>query len=50
MQRRKLIAALAVTSVVSGMTFAQDNSRPLRIVVPFPPGGPSAWPRCPPTA
>ena len=39
MQRRKLIAALAVTSVVSGMTFAQDNSRPLRIVVPFPPGG-----------
>ena len=39
MQRRKLIAALAVTSVVSGMTFAQDNSRSLRVVVLFPPGG-----------
>ncbi|WP_315125681.1 tripartite tricarboxylate transporter substrate binding protein BugE [Comamonas antarctica] len=39
MQRRHFIASLAATTVVPGMSFAQDNSRPLRIVVPFPPGG-----------
>ncbi|SDM10511.1 Tripartite-type tricarboxylate transporter, receptor component TctC [Oryzisolibacter propanilivorax] len=39
MMRRKLLATLAVTCVVSGMSFAQDNTKPLRIVVPFPPGG-----------
>ncbi len=39
MQRRQFIASIAATTVVPGMSFAQDNSRPLRIVVPFPPGG-----------
>ncbi|MEG2632611.1 MAG: tripartite tricarboxylate transporter substrate-binding protein, partial [Comamonas sp.] len=39
MQRRHFIASIAATTVVPGMSFAQDNSRPLRIVVPFPPGG-----------
>ena len=37
MQRRHLLAALAAASVAPGMSFAQD--KPLRIVVPFPPGG-----------
>jgi len=39
MQRRHLIASIAAATVLPGMSFAQDNSRPLRIVVPFPPGG-----------
>lgn len=38
MQRRHLLATLAATTFVSGMSFAQE-SKPLRIVVPFPPGG-----------
>lgn len=37
MQRRHLLGAVAVATVVPGMSFAQD--KPLRIVVPFPPGG-----------
>ena len=37
MQRRTLLATLAATSLASGMAFAQN--KPLRIVVPFPPGG-----------
>ena len=37
MQRRHLLAAAAAVSVAPGMSFAQD--KPLRIVVPFPPGG-----------
>ena len=38
MQRRHFIVTLALASAVSGMSFAQE-SKPLRIVVPFPPGG-----------
>ncbi|SFD89881.1 Bug family tripartite tricarboxylate transporter substrate binding protein [Paracidovorax konjaci] len=38
MQRRSWLAALAATSVFPGIPWAQDG-RPLRIVVPFPPGG-----------
>ena len=44
MQRRQFIhsaAAAAVASSLSGLSMAQDNSRPLRIVVPFPAGGPT---------
>ena len=44
MQRRQFIytaAAAAAASSFSGMTMAQDTSRPLRIVVPFPAGGPT---------
>lgn len=37
MQRRHLLA-LSATSLLPGMTFAQ-LSKPLRLVVPFPPGG-----------
>jgi tripartite-type tricarboxylate transporter receptor subunit TctC len=37
MQRRHLLA-LTATSLLPGMTFAQ-LSKPLRLVVPFPPGG-----------
>ncbi|GAA6121169.1 tripartite tricarboxylate transporter substrate binding protein BugE [Acidovorax sp. FG27] len=37
MQRRHILAVLAAASVAPGMSFAQD--KPLRIVVPFPPGG-----------
>ncbi len=37
MQRRNFLASMAAASVVPGMSFAQD--KPLRIVVPFPPGG-----------
>ncbi|KQR42845.1 tripartite tricarboxylate transporter substrate binding protein BugE [Acidovorax sp. Leaf160] len=37
MQRRHLLAAMAAASVAPGMSFAQD--KPLRIVIPFPPGG-----------
>src|SRR5258707_7012298 len=39
MQRRHFLASIAASSVVPGMSFAQDTSRPLRIVVPFPAGG-----------
>ncbi|MDR3067138.1 MULTISPECIES: tripartite tricarboxylate transporter substrate-binding protein [Comamonas] len=44
MQRRQFIytaAAAAAASSFSGMSMAQDASRPLRIVVPFPAGGPT---------
>ncbi|RGE46446.1 tripartite tricarboxylate transporter substrate binding protein BugE [Comamonas testosteroni] len=44
MQRRQFIhsaAAAAVASSLPGLSMAQDNSRPLRIVVPFPAGGPT---------
>lgn len=44
MQRRQFIytaAAAAAASSFSGMSMAQDTSRPLRIVVPFPAGGPT---------
>ena len=44
MQRRQFIhsaAAAAVASSLSGLSMAQDNTRPLRIVVPFPAGGPT---------
>ena len=44
MQRRQFIhsaAAAAVASSLSGLSMAQDTSRPLRIVVPFPAGGPT---------
>lgn len=37
MQRRHLLAALATAPFASDFAFAQD--KPLRIVVPFPPGG-----------
>jgi tripartite-type tricarboxylate transporter receptor subunit TctC len=37
MQRRHLLAALAAASVAPGMSFAQG--KPIRLVVPFPPGG-----------
>jgi tripartite-type tricarboxylate transporter receptor subunit TctC len=42
MQRRQFLctaAASAVASSVPGLALAQDTTRPLRIVVPFPPGG-----------
>ena len=42
MQRRQFIhtaAAAAVASSLSGLAAAQETSRPLRIVVPFPAGG-----------
>lgn len=42
MQRRHFLSAAAACSAaatVPGMALAQDNSRPLRIVVPFPAGG-----------
>ena len=44
MQRRQFIhsaAAAAVASSLSGLSMAQDSTRPLRIVVPFPAGGPT---------
>ncbi|HQS22559.1 MULTISPECIES: tripartite tricarboxylate transporter substrate binding protein BugE [unclassified Acidovorax] len=38
MQRRQLLASLAAVSFVPGMSFAQEG-KPLRMIVPFPPGG-----------
>ncbi|BEP94109.1 tripartite tricarboxylate transporter substrate binding protein BugE [Acidovorax sp. sif1233] len=38
MQRRHLLSALATVSFVPGITLAQEG-KPLRIIVPFPPGG-----------
>jgi tripartite-type tricarboxylate transporter receptor subunit TctC len=38
MQRRHLLNALAALSFVPGMSLAQEG-KPLRLVVPFPPGG-----------
>lgn len=38
MQRRHLLSAMAAVSVVPGMSWAQDG-KPLRMIVPFPPGG-----------
>jgi tripartite-type tricarboxylate transporter receptor subunit TctC len=38
MKRRHLLTTLAAASFVPGISFAQD-AKPLRIVVPFPPGG-----------
>ncbi|WP_280190024.1 Bug family tripartite tricarboxylate transporter substrate binding protein [Delftia sp. PS-11] len=39
MQRRHFLASIAASSVVPGISLAQDTSRPLRIIVPFPAGG-----------
>jgi len=39
MLRRNLLANFAITCAISGTGWAQDNTKPLRIVVPFPPGG-----------
>ena len=42
MQRRHFLSSVAAaTAVVAapGMALAQDTSRPIRIIVPFPPGG-----------
>ena len=38
MKRRHLLTTLAAASFIPGMSFAQEG-KPLRIVVPFPPGG-----------
>src|SRR3990167_7115019 len=38
MQRRHMLSALAAVSFVPGMSLAQEV-KPLRIIVPFPPGG-----------
>ena len=38
MQRRQLLASLAAVSLAPGMSFAQEG-KPLRMIVPFPPGG-----------
>ncbi|MBL7087704.1 tripartite tricarboxylate transporter substrate binding protein BugE [Acidovorax sp.] len=38
MQRRHLLSALAAVSFAPGMSLAQEG-KPLRIIVPFPPGG-----------
>ena len=38
MQRRHLLSALAAASFVPGISLAQEG-KPLRIIVPFPPGG-----------
>ena len=38
MKRRHLLTTLAAASFIPGMCFAQEG-KPLRIVVPFPPGG-----------
>ncbi|HCL85429.1 MAG TPA: ABC transporter substrate-binding protein [Comamonadaceae bacterium] len=39
MLRRNLLATFAITCAISGTGWAQDNTKPLRIVVSFPPGG-----------
>ncbi|MFT3719988.1 Bug family tripartite tricarboxylate transporter substrate binding protein [Pseudorhodoferax sp.] len=40
MQRRKVLAALAAMSAVPGLSHGQGlDSKPLRLIVPFPPGG-----------
>ena len=38
MQRRHMLSALAAASIAPGLSFAQEG-QPLRIIVPFPPGG-----------
>ncbi|WP_440105733.1 tripartite tricarboxylate transporter substrate binding protein BugE [Acidovorax sp. BL-A-41-H1] len=38
MQRRHMLSAIAAVSFAPGMSFAQE-AKPLRIIVPFPPGG-----------
>ena len=38
MQRRHMLSALAAVSIAPTMSFAQEG-QPLRIIVPFPPGG-----------
>lgn len=38
MQRRHLLSTLAALTVVPGMSWAQEG-KPLRMIVPFPPGG-----------
>jgi len=38
MHRRLLVSALILASVVPGMSLAQEG-RPIRLIVPFPPGG-----------
>lgn len=42
MQRRHFLSSVAAATAVAaapGMAMAQDTSRPIRIIVPFPPGG-----------
>lgn len=39
MHRRHLLATLAATAVLPGTLRAQQEGRPLRLIVPFPPGG-----------
>ena len=38
MQRRYLLSALAAVSVAPGISWGQE-SKPLRVIIPFPPGG-----------
>ena len=38
MQRRHLLSALAAASVAPGISWGQE-SKPLRVIIPFPPGG-----------
>ena len=38
MQRRYLLSALAAASVAPGISWGQE-SKPLRVIIPFPPGG-----------